>query len=83
MEIEVKKEDKKEIEFLLKGEGHSFSQMLVSQLLKNPDVESAQYKIDHPLLGNLTFYVRTKKSSPREALKKAAKEIHREIKSVS
>jgi DNA-directed RNA polymerase subunit L len=80
MELEVKSEKKNEMQFVLKGEDHTFSRLLVDELLKDEAVEIAQYDIAHPLTGQPAFYVRTSKGSPRDALKKAAKSLKKHIK---
>jgi DNA-directed RNA polymerase subunit L len=80
MQLEVKSEKKNEMQFVLKGEDHTFSRLLVDELLRDEDVEIAQYDIAHPLTGEPAFYLRTKKEAPRDALKKAVKSIKKHIK---
>lgn len=80
MQLEVKSEKKNEMQFVLKGEDHTFSRLLVDELLRDDGVEIAQYDIAHPLTGQPQFYVRTKGESAREALKKAAKSLKKHIK---
>jgi DNA-directed RNA polymerase subunit L len=83
MELDVAKETKTEMEFVLKGEDHTFSKLLVSTLLKDPNVDVAQYDIPHPLVGEPTFYLKVKKGSPRDALKKATSSLKADIKSLT
>ena len=80
MQLEVKSEKKNEMQFVLKGEDHTFSRLLVDELLRDEGVEIAQYDIAHPLTGEPAFYLRTKGTSPRDALKKAVKNIKKHIK---
>jgi DNA-directed RNA polymerase subunit L len=80
MQFEVKSEKKNEMQFVLKGEDHTFSRLLVDELLRDEAVEIAQYDIAHPLTGEPAFYLRTKGTSPRDALKKAVKNIKKHIK---
>ena len=80
MQLEVKSEKKNEMQFVLKGEDHTFSRLLVDELLKDDAVEIAQYDISHPLTGQPAFYVRTKGESARDALKKAVKSIKKHVK---
>jgi len=80
MQLEVKSEKKNEMQFVLKGEDHTFSRLLVDELLKDDSVEIAQYDIAHPLTGQPAFYVRTKGESARDALKKAVKNIKKHVK---
>lgn len=80
MKLEIKKDKKNEMEFVIEGEDHAFSNLLVSELLKDGDVDVAQYNIPHPLVGHPTFYLRTKKGSAREVLKKTIKSIKKGVK---
>lgn len=75
MEFKILSSKKNTLEFALPGEGNAFSRYLVHVLLQDPDVEIAQYSMGHPLTGEPTFYLRTKKSDPKKALEKAAREI--------
>jgi DNA-directed RNA polymerase subunit L len=79
MQLEVKNEKGKEMQFTLKGEDHTFSRLLVDELLKDNSVEIAQYDIAHPLTGQPQFYIRMSKGTPRDALKKAAKSLKKHI----
>ncbi len=60
------------VEFI--GEGHSFCNLLRKTLLEEPSVDFAGYSIDHPLLANPVFTLRTKRRQAnvvmREALEK-------------
>ncbi|KAA0001745.1 MAG: DNA-directed RNA polymerase subunit L [Thermoplasmata archaeon] len=78
MEIVVKKNTKKEIEFEVIDE-NTILNPLKQKLLTNKDVEYAEWSIDHPLLSNPTFYVRVKKGGAKEAVKKAIEELKKEI----
>ena len=79
MKFVKKTEDKDEMTFELQGEDHTFSGILVSQLLENKDVEIAQYNIPHPQVGEPEFYLKVKKGKPKDVLKKAVKEPEKEI----
>lgn len=83
MDLHVISEKKNEMEFELKGEDATFSSLLVNQLLKNKDVEIAQYDIAHPLVGEPTFYVKTKTGKPRTIVLKAVREIKSSLKKIS
>lgn len=62
--------------FELRGEGHTFCNVLREALLQDPAVDFAAYRIDHPLTSNPVFMVRTKDSkTPEEALRQAAARI--------
>jgi DNA-directed RNA polymerase subunit L len=70
MEIKIIKEGKYELEFEIKGEDHTFCNVLRHFLNLNKDVERASYKIEHPLLSTPVVYVKTKEIPlPRESTK--------------
>lgn len=79
MKIRILEKSEKSMRFEIIGEGHTFCNLLRDFLLKNPDVDFAAYKIDHPLVSNPVFYVRTRESRPEEALKKAAEDVIRAL----
>ena len=80
MELHVITEKKDEMEFELKGEDTTFAGLLVNQLLKNKDVEIAQYNIEHPLVGEPVFYIKTSGTKPRTAVLKAVRDIKSSLK---
>lgn len=71
MEFEVLEETKEKIVFKLKGETHSFCNLLKDELLNIKGVIVAVYKIEHPLIGEPQFQVETKGVEPRKVLKQA------------
>ncbi|MCX8190080.1 MAG: DNA-directed RNA polymerase subunit L [Candidatus Diapherotrites archaeon] len=79
MEIEILRMEKDLLEFKMKGERHTYPQLLKHYLLKNPDVAFAAYKLEHPLNKDSLFIVKVKKGNPLQALKDANKEIIAEI----
>ena len=82
MKFKKLSEKENEMKFEIQGEDHSFSGLLINKLLENKDVETAQYNVPHPLIGQPTFYVKTKKGEPREAVKKALVDLKKDIKSL-
>ena len=72
-----------EMRFEIEGEDHSLSGILVTKLLENKDIEIAQYDIDHPLIGKPTFFIKTKKGDPRDALKKAIADLKKDVKAMA
>ena len=82
MEFKITSDKKNEMTFEIKDEHHSFSQLLVTKLLQNKDVDIAYYNIDHPLIGHPIFYVKTKKNKPITAVQKAISDLKKELKSV-
>lgn len=81
MEIKIKKESKKEFEFEVIGE-KTILNPLKQKLLENEDVEYAEWDVKHPLTSNPEFYVRVKKGDAKEIVKKAIKELRKEIKEI-
>ncbi|MEM0240087.1 MAG: DNA-directed RNA polymerase subunit L [Candidatus Nezhaarchaeales archaeon] len=75
MKIRILEKNEKSLRFEIIGEGHTFCNILRDFLQRNPDVEFAAYRIDHPLVANPVFYVRVKSGRPEDVLKKAAEEI--------
>jgi DNA-directed RNA polymerase subunit L len=75
MELNVLEESKTKLVFELKGETHTFCNLLKEELRKVSDVKTSAYKIDHPLVGVPKFMIETKSKSPRDAIKEALKNI--------
>ncbi len=81
MEIKVLKKTSNELKIEIKGEGHTFCNVLQKALLENATVEMAGYNIEHPLISNPTVYVRTKgKEKPKAVLLDAAKKVQKQSK---
>jgi len=75
MEFTVLEESKNKIIFELKGENHTFCNLLKEELRKVKSVTLAAYRIDHPLVGIPIFQIETKGIEPRVAIKEALKGI--------
>jgi DNA-directed RNA polymerase subunit L len=75
MKVRILERGERSLKIEIIGEGHTFCNLLRDFLLRNPDVEFAAYRIDHPLVSNPVFYVRTKDGRPEEALRKAAEDM--------
>ena len=68
-----------ELTFEVEDESHGVFNALRHVLMQDPDVEYAVYNIDHPLTGKPQMTIKTKRGKrPRNALKKAAKELEKE-----
>ncbi|MBC7129285.1 MAG: DNA-directed RNA polymerase subunit L [Thermoplasmatales archaeon] len=78
MEIKIKKDNGKEIEFELIGE-KTILNPLKQKLLQYEEVEYAEWRVEHPLISNPEFYLRVNKGNAKKILKKAIKEIKNEI----
>ncbi len=79
MEIEVLSEKKNEVEFMIRGERHTFPGLLRDALLKDSAVEFAAYKLKHPFDKDSQFVVRTSGKTPKKALQDALKKIEAEL----
>ncbi|MCC6042092.1 MAG: DNA-directed RNA polymerase subunit L [Candidatus Verstraetearchaeota archaeon] len=75
MKVRILERGERSLKIEIIGEGHTFCNLLRDFLLRNPDVEFVAYRIDHPLVSNPVFYVRTKDGRPEEALRKAAEDM--------
>ena len=79
MQIEVLSEKKNELEFVLKGERHTFPNLLRSALLEDSDVQFAAYKLNHPFDSDSQFIVKTKGKTAKKALSDALKKIDSDL----
>lgn len=77
MEFNVLEESKNKLVFQLKGETHTFCNLLKEELYLIKSVKIATYKIDHPLIGLPTFMVETEGIEPRKAIKDALKNLRK------
>ncbi len=80
MEFNVIEESKTKLIFELKGETHSFCNVLKKELQNTKGVEMATYRIDHPLVGIPKFHLETKGVEPRKALKSALTSLKKKAK---
>ena len=80
MKINVLHQSKNELRIELVGEGHSFTNVLQSTLLKDDTIEFVGYNISHPLLSHPILFIRTKgKRRPEDALLDAARNLVKEL----
>lgn len=79
MELEIIKNEAHEIEFVMKGNRHTFPNLLRSRLLENSDVDFVAYKLLHPLDDDCRFIVKTKKSGAKKALLDASKKLDADL----
>ena len=80
MEIEIIESGKNEAEFLIKGERHSFPNLLRDTLSKDSSVEFVSYTLNHPLDKDAKFFVKTKKKTVKKALEDALSQIEKDLK---
>lgn len=79
MELEIIKNSQNEAEFKIKGERHTFTNLLRDRLLKNSAVTFAAYKLNHPMDQDAIFVVRTKGKTAKKALQDACEEISSDL----
>ena len=79
MELEIKKSGQNELLFLIKGERHTFTNLLRETLLKDSSVTFAAYNLPHPLGSDAEFVVKTKGKTAKKALADALKSIGKEL----
>ena len=80
MELKTIKKTKNELQIEVIDENETILNPITHILSNDDDVEYATCMTDHPLASNRILYIRTKKGSPEDALKKAVKYLHDEIK---
>ncbi|MFA6462237.1 MAG: DNA-directed RNA polymerase subunit L [Candidatus Woesearchaeota archaeon] len=80
MEFKVIEESKTKLIFELKGETHTFCNALKHELQQVKGVDTATYKIDHPLTGVPHFLLETKGIEPRKSLKEALTNLKKKAK---
>ena len=80
MEIKTIRKTKTELELEITGETETILHPITHTLLANEDVEYATSMIENPLKSKVRLFIRVKKGSPEDALKKAVKYLESEIK---
>lgn len=78
MELNIIEDKKNRMVFELKGETHTFCNILRKELWNDKHVKSAAYNIEHPLIGIPKIIVETDgNESPKKALKEAVKRMQK------
>ncbi len=75
MEVKIVEMGKDYVKLVVKGEDHTFLNLLQHYLLEDKDVLIAKYEIPHPLVGEPELFVRTTGKNPIEAIKEANEKI--------
>lgn len=81
MELVFTKKEENHVEFLIKGERHTFPNLLRSRLLQDKAIVFASYKLAHPMDDDATFIVKTKGKSAVTAVSDACKLVQKDLKS--
>ena len=80
MELKTIKKNSKELELEVYGETETLLNPITEVLIQNSDVEYAAYFTDNPESKKRRLYLRVKKGSPVEILKKSVKQLEDEMK---
>lgn len=80
MELKTIRKTKTELELEVTGETETILHPITHILLQNNDVEYATCMRENPLTMKKRLFIRVKKDSPEDALKKAVKTLETEIK---
>lgn len=80
MELKIIDKTKTEFEIEITGENETILNPIIHLLSKNEDVEYAACMTDHPLADKRRLFIRMKKGSPTDILKKTVKQLNDEIK---
>jgi DNA-directed RNA polymerase subunit L len=80
MDLKTIKKTKTELELEITGEDETILHPITHILLQNDDVDYAACMADNPLAPKKRLFIRVKKGSPEDILKKAVKYLEDEIK---
>ena len=83
MEVSVVNQSKNELEIEIRGANETLLGPLMNHTLADTNVDYASYYMGHIVLDHPRFYVRTKKGTPKKAIKKAVEKIIADIKVIS
>ena len=75
MEFKLLSEDKNLIKIEVVDPDETLLNPLVSELLRNSEVAEARYQMGHPQFDKPVLIIRTRKTKPQTALKKAAEDL--------
>ncbi|MGC8569801.1 DNA-directed RNA polymerase subunit L [Caldivirga sp.] len=67
------------MEVTVEGEDYTVMSPLLTYVLQDPEVESATFDMDHPLLRNVTLKIRTRGKDPLKVLEDAVNRILNDI----
>ena len=83
MEVSVVNQSKNELEIEIRGANETLLGPLMNHTLADTNVDYASYYMGHIVLDHPRFYVRTKKGTPKNAIKKAVEKIIADIRVIS
>jgi len=80
MELVLLENEKNRLKFEIKGEEHSFCNMLRKELWNDKAVEIAGYKIEHSLISQPVFTVEVSKGNAKDSVVNATRRIRKMFK---
>jgi len=80
MEIEVLESGKNRLKFKIKGETHTFCNMLNEELWNDKEVKAAGYRIEQSLEEEPIFILETESKDPKKMLLEAASRLEKQFK---
>ena len=75
MEVKIVEIGDNFVKMIIKGEDHTYLNLLQHYLAEDKDVVIAKYNIPHPLVGEPELYVRTNGANPLEVIRRANEKI--------
>ena len=75
MEVKIVEVKDDSVKLVIRGEDHTFLNLLQHYLLEDSHVLIAKYNISHPLIGEPELFVKTDGKNPLEAIKEANEKI--------
>jgi DNA-directed RNA polymerase subunit L len=79
MNLKKIRKTSKELELEITDEDETILNPISVALYKNKDLDFAEYISNHPTSNKRILYIRMKKGKPEDALKKAVKELEKEV----
>lgn len=79
MELNVLESKKNKLILEIKGEDHTFCNMLKEELWNNKHTKIASYYIKHPLVGVPTLILETDGEDPKKVLQEAVKNLGKSL----
>ena len=79
MELKKIKKNSTEFEIEISNEDETLLNPIIEVLLKNKNVEYAEYTADHPESKKRRLYMRVKSGKPEDILKKTVKQLEKEV----
>ena len=79
MELKIIEESKNKLALEIIGEGHTFCNALCDELNEDKKVETASYRIKHPLISNPVITIETSGEDPKKVIANAAKSLSKEL----